>query len=81
MIRVGLRFDRRDRVKLRELAEAVERKEIPGDRATFDQAAQAAEQNVPLEVLCTDPDEAHRVAAGYVRCGCRQPAVEQLANP
>lgn len=77
-LRIGLRFDRRDRFKLRELAGQVERREIPGERSVFDQAAEAAEQGVPLEVICTHPDEASQMAALYCRLGCRMPAVEEL---
>lgn len=80
-LRIGLRFDRRDRVKLRELAAMVERKEILGDRTTFDQAAEAAEQGVPLEVICTKPEEAIVMASLFRTLGCRAPAVEELYAP
>lgn len=79
-MRVGLRFDRRDRVKLRELASAIERRELPGDTATFTEAARAAELGEPLQVLCDSPMEAHLLASAYVRYGCRQPAVEELTS-
>lgn len=76
---IGLRFDKRDRVKLRELARRVEQAEIPGDIATFTEAAKAAELEEPLVVICSHPDEAKQMAAFYRTLGCREPAVEELA--
>lgn len=78
-LRVGLRFDRRDRFKLQELAHRVEQAEIQGDLSTFTEAARAAESGEPLVVICSSPDEAQEMAAMYGTLGCRRPAVEDLA--
>ncbi len=81
MVRVGLRFDRRDANVLRALAARVRAKEL-GDRAvsTFASAAQSAALGEPLIVLCDHPAEAQIMADGYVRYGVRRPAVEELTG-
>lgn len=79
-LRLGLRFDRRDFRLLRELAQRVRRNEIQGDAGTFELAAQAAATGEPLIVICQTPEEAHIMAAGYARIGCRQVAVEHLSG-
>lgn len=77
---VGLRFRYRDRLRLRELAHAIERGELRGDRATFDQAAVAAETGEPLVVKCMTLMEAQLVAGGYIRCGVTPTSIETLTS-
>lgn len=52
-----------------------------GDVGTFEQAAQAARNGEPLQVVCESEAEAHAMAALYARvCGLRVPAVEELSG-
>ncbi len=81
MIRVGLRFHRRDAGVLAALADRVRARELGAQAAaTFSSAALAAATGEPLIVLCDHPSEAHVMADGYVRYGVRRPAVEELTG-
>lgn len=77
---IGLRFDKRDAPRLHALADRVRQGEIPGDVATFEQAALAAGMDEPLVVHCTSAQQAHVMAALYVRLGVRQPVVHELST-
>lgn len=81
MIRIGLRFDRRDAHLLSFLTERVRCSELGSQAlATFSGAASAARTGEPLIVMCDHPSEAHVMADGYVRYGVRRPAVEELTG-
>lgn len=75
---LGLRFDSRDAKLLRKLEQDVKSGLIAGSANVFGQAALAAEQGCPLEVYHDDPIEVVQMAAMYIRCGCRQPVIEEL---
>ena len=77
-IRVGLRFDRSQAHLLHHLADRVRAGEIQGDIATFEQAELAALTGEPLEVHCTNLDEAWLMIAGYRLRGAGPTAVETL---
>lgn len=76
-ITVGLRFKRTDIPTLTMLRD-VARADGKGDLGAFDRALTAAVNDEPLIVRCLHPDEAHRLAAAYVRCGVTHPAIETL---
>jgi hypothetical protein len=81
MIRVGLRFSRVDALLLDTLAARVRNSELSGHHlATFTSAADAARTGEPLIIQCKDPIEAHVMADGYARLGCRRPFVEELTG-
>lgn len=82
MIRLGLRFERKDARQLRFLAGRVRAGEL-GEQAAnvFDQAARAAALGEPLEVYCTDPYEAVQMAVAYMRYGITRPVIEELSGP
>lgn len=80
MLKVGLRFRRGDARVLTSYADRVRGGEIPGNLATFEQAAAAARTGEPLVVVCADPKEAHEMAALYALCGVKSPAVEALSG-
>jgi hypothetical protein len=82
MIRVGLRFDRRDAKLLYNRAGRVRAGEL-GQAAvnTFLHAAQAAETGEPLIVICEhSAQEGMLMAAGYTQYGVTHPAVEELTG-
>jgi hypothetical protein len=82
VIRVGLRFARRDARLLRLLADRVRAGDL-GQQAvnTFAHAAEAAESGEPLIVICEhNADEALLMAAGYAQYGVTHPAVEELTG-
>lgn len=81
MIRIGLRFDRRDAQLLSDLANRVRQGEL-GDQAlaVFINACDAAVTGEPLIVLCEHPSEAQVMADGYTRYGVRRPAIEDLSG-
>lgn len=81
LLHIGLRFDRRDSDRLFKLADLVRSKQLQGDVSTYEEAAIAATTGEPLLVICTDPGQAHAMAAGYIALGCRPPAVEELTQP
>lgn len=81
MIRVGLRFHRRDAALLLGLAERVRLGELGAQHvATFSNAADAALTGEPLIVTCMHPSEAHVMADGYAQFGVRRPAIEELTG-
>lgn len=81
MIRVGLRFARRDAARLQALANRAMLAELAdGHVATFRYAADAARTGEPLIVQCTHPSEAQVMADGYVRLGITRPAIEDLSG-
>lgn len=80
MIRVGLRFARRDAPVLRALAARVRGGELQGDLKTYKDAAAAAETGEPLIVYCNQPEEALILADLYSRVGVTRPAVEELTG-
>lgn len=77
--KIGLRFRRSAARTLRHYAHRVELGEIPGDKATFEQAALAAEKGEPLVVVCTDPAEAQVMAQLYATLGIARPTIEALS--
>lgn len=77
-LRVGIRFDRDQAGPLRDLAQRVRRGELRGDTATYEQAELAALTGEPLEVHCTDVDEAKLMVAGYILNGIKVAAVDTL---
>ena len=81
MIRLGLRFDRRDVPRFREWAGRVRNGELGPDASvnTFEQAARAAESGEVLEVFCSEPIEVVQLAASYTVMGFRQPVIEELS--
>jgi hypothetical protein len=82
VIRVGLRFDRRDAWLLHSLADRVRAGDLGRQAATtFEYAAQAAETGEPLIVLCEhSAEEAVLMAAGYTQFGVTHPAIEELTG-
>jgi hypothetical protein len=82
VIRVGLRFARRDAPLLYALADRVRAGDLGRQAvATFEHAAQAAETGEPLIVLCEhSADEAVLMAAGYTQYGVTHPAVDELTG-
>lgn len=79
-MRAGLRFHQRDAAALRDLANRVRTREIPGDVTTFEQAELAARTGEPLEVHCTGIEELRLVALGYANCGVTPSAIETLTS-
>jgi hypothetical protein len=81
MIRVGLRFARRDAPRLRHFADMVRRGELRGDLATYASAASSAEAGEPLIVQCQNLAEAITMAGLYVTVtGITHPAIEELTG-
>ncbi len=81
MIRIGLRFQRRDEPLLRALAARVRQGDLGAQHvATFTNAADAAATGEPLIVICEQRDEALLLAAGYARLGVPMPAIEELTG-
>lgn len=81
MIRIGLRFQRRDAARLRHFAGMIRRGELRGDVATYAGAADAAETGEPFIVLCEQPEEATVMADLYVTVtGITRPSVEELTG-
>lgn len=80
MIRVGLRFARRDVATLNGLAAQVRNGELQGDINTFQGAATAAQTGEPLIVYCDRPEEALIMADMYARLGITRPAVDELTG-
>ena len=80
MIRVGLRFQRRDAGALGALADRVRLGEIPGDVGTYASAEVSALTGEPLIVYCNAPEEAQVLADLYVAVGVTRPAVEELTG-
>jgi hypothetical protein len=82
VIRVGLRFDRRDAPRLHHLADRVRAGDLDQQAVnTFEHAAQAAETGEPLIVVCEhSAQEALLMAAGYAQYGVTHPAVEELSG-
>lgn len=78
-LKIGLRFDRNQAPKLRELGDRIRSGQMDTHHAgVFDDAATAAENGEPLIVVCQHSDEAVMMAEGYVLYGIRRPSVEQL---
>lgn len=79
---MGLRFDKRDARRLLAFAEGLlnSRAADTEDVALFDKAAIAAAQGEPLHVICADPEEAKRMAQGFVRYGFLLPSVELISE-
>ena len=75
---IGLRFDRSEARKLRDLADRVRADDLTADVSAFEQAATAAELGEPLQVTCTSVEEAHQLVAGYILNGIKRPAIEDL---
>jgi hypothetical protein len=81
MIRIGLRFQRRDAALLRRLADRVRAMELgPRDVSTFSLAADAAETGEPLIVHCEDKSEAVAMADGYTMYGVTRPVLDELTG-
>lgn len=79
MIRLGLRFERRDTALLYSLAAQVRNGEMGKQAANvFEQAARAAQTGEPLELYCHDPVEAVQMAVAYVQHGVTRPVIEEL---
>jgi len=80
LMRVGLRFSRSQARILRNLVAQLRADPPRGDFdiSLFDKAAEAAENGEPLHVLCSDRDEAERMAAGFVLWGVKRPSMELL---
>lgn len=78
-IKVGLRFDRSEIPLLRDIAEQLkaERRGVE-DVSLFEKAADSAEMNEPLIVLCSNKQEAERMAHGFTRWGIERPAIDEL---
>jgi hypothetical protein len=80
VIRLGLRFEPRDRRLLRYLAGRVRQGDLAGQAANvFEQAALAAETGEPLELWCTEPIEAVHMALAYSQYGVTAPTIEELS--
>lgn len=81
MIRIGLRFARKDAPLLRTLAERVRAMELgQRDAATFQLAADAAVTGEPLIVHCNDKSEALAMADGYAIYGVTRPKLDELTG-
>lgn len=79
---IGLRFDRSQAPKLRDLSVRVRAADLrAGQRVElYDKAADAAEKGEPLIVACTKPEEALRMAAIFTVLGIETPAIEALPD-
>ncbi len=78
-IKLGLRFYHKDAPRLRQLADRVQQADLTGEAlSTFQLAADAAEQNEPLIVVCRQAEEATQMAQGYTQFGITEPNVVQL---
>lgn len=76
---IGLRFHRRDAGTLLRCAQWMEANgQQREDITLFALAAKAANDDEPLVVHCGTPDEAERMAAGFVLHGVTRPAIEPL---
>jgi hypothetical protein len=81
VIRVGLRFNRRDARKLRTLGNQVRSGELDNRHAVlFDNAANAAKTGEPLIVECRDKAEALLMADGFPLYGVMRPVIDELAG-
>jgi hypothetical protein len=78
-ITVGLRFLRRDAPRLRQLADRMRLQDLRGfDLGAFDQAADAAEQGVPLMVIASSKAEIEQIADAYPMYGVTRPAIDEF---
>jgi hypothetical protein len=81
VIRIGLRFDRRDAEYLRTIARQIRSGQRSGETVGgITLAADAAETGEPLIVQCESAQEAKQMAARFVRLGCTMPAIEELTG-
>jgi hypothetical protein len=82
VIKLGLRFDRRDAPRLREWARRVRNGELgPHENVgTYQLAAEAAETGEPLLIEAQEPMEVVQLAAAYTLMGFRQPVIEELSR-
>lgn len=78
-IKVGLRFGAAEAPLLRNIADQL-RSERRGfeDISLFEKAAESAEQDEPLIVVCASKLEAERIAHGFTRWGIERPAIDEL---
>lgn len=79
-LRAGLRFDRIDAPRLRDLAHRAAQRELTEAHDLFANAATAASQGEPLVVFCADIAELQTLAEGFIARGVRRPAIEQLSG-
>lgn len=78
-MRVGLRFNPKDKRRLIALAHEFEGQ--PGiDSTLYRAAAEAARTGEPLIVECTMEAEVHQMAALFVHLGVTAPNVEELSG-
>lgn len=83
-MKLGLRFTTRDAGPLRDLADGLRNlsPEQRGGRdidiSLFDKAAESAERDEPLEVVCTDPEEVKQMAQAFPALGIAEPAIDEL---
>jgi hypothetical protein len=78
-IKVGLRFGAAEAPLLRNIADQLRAERRPfTDISLFDKAAESAEQDEPLIVVCSSPLEAERIAHGFTRWGIERPAIDEL---
>lgn len=75
---VGLRFTRADGPLLRSIFDRLISEGRTEDAGLFDAAAQSAERDDPLELVCNTRDEAERIAHGFTRWGIERPAIDEL---
>lgn len=82
MLRVGLRFDRRDALLLHHLAQRTRAGELSDQAVSvFQLAAEAAATGEPLIVVCEHSAvEATLMAHGYAQYGVSMPAIEELTG-
>jgi hypothetical protein len=81
MIRIGLRFASADAAFLRAVARQITSGQRQGEATGgLTLAADAAETGEPLIMQCDTPQEAHQMAAKFVRLGCTMPAIEELTG-
>ena len=79
-IAVGLRFNRRDVLRLEALAALAEAGQAQGPRELFANAAKDARNGEPTIVMCSDVDEARQLAHHFARYAITVPTIEGVSG-
>lgn len=78
-LKLGLRFAQGEATRLRSIVDQLHaERRAAEDIHLFEKAAESAEQDEPLILVCTHAEEAERVAHGFTRWGIQRPAIDQL---
>lgn len=77
---LGLRFDSRDRTRLRLLTVRAESMELKEAAALMRAACEACVLGEPMRLECASVEEAQLVAGGFSQYGVTPPSIEQLSG-